>query len=172
MKNESLLRALYSTTVAAKACGAKPKNVTNHISLKHIPTDKEASGSGTGHELSGYTIVRMAVFFEISRAMKFNQAARVIWPEEKNNEKAIADAVRVAVERYGKVAKTLLDSVAAPVQLIIFPGKPGAGWTGDIVENGSRAESVLYWDKPLSITVSISHAVKTVIENLRKLPTP
>jgi hypothetical protein len=171
MKNEEVLSALYSTTVAAKACGVKPKSVTNHISLKHIPPDQEASGSGTGHELSGYTIIRMSLFFEISRAMKFNQASKVIWPEEKTNEKAMADAVTIAVERYGKVAKTLLANVAAPVQLVVFPGKPRSGWTGDIIATGSRAEAVLYWDKPLSITVSISHAVKTVIEFLRTLDT-
>ena len=171
MKNEEMLSALYSTTVAAKACGAKPKKVTNHISLKHIPTDRKASGSGTGHELTGYTIIRMALFFEISRAMKFGQASRVIWPEEKTNEKTMTDAVTIAVERYGKVTKTLLANVAAPVQLVVFPGKTWPEWAGDIISAGSRAESVLYWDKPLSITVSISHAVKTVIEYLRTLDT-
>jgi hypothetical protein len=168
MKNEELLSALYSTTVAARACGIKPKKVTNHISLNHIPPDRVAAGSGTGHELSGYTIIRIALFFEISKSMKFSEASKVVWPAG-TNEKAIAEAVRLAVERHGKSAKTLLAGVAAPVQLVVFPDKAWPGWTGDIISAGSRAESVLYWDKPLSITVSISHAVKKVIEYLRAL---
>jgi hypothetical protein len=169
MEIKKILSGRYSSTLAGDACGVKPKSVTNYTP-RYIKPDVESRGSGTGHEFTGYTIIRMALFFDLCKTgFKFSHAARILWPEDKPNEEIIKQAIEEAAERYVKAisSKSLLGQSYDPVYLELYPGEHGyQGNFGFVIASQETAKKNYQWDKPISIVVSVSHAVRTVVEHL------